>query len=364
MEFDIYSTHFMEALIREKPTVYTFLRDRYFGGKPEIFRTETVFADYDDGEGNQLAPFVIPQIGKVPMDRAGYETRELSPANIAPSRPLTVDNLKKRMAGEGLVSTMTPAQRERFYLVGDLAFLDQSITRSEEYMCAQTMLDNACEIEHIGDKESKGKKFTACFHDKDSNPGVFKPGEKWAVGTANKRGTWYNAVCRQAADLMDSGRTVTDLVVGPDVGEMIQNDPWVIAMADNRRINLVAVDPRWKENGVVSLGPMNFGGVMLDVMIYRGSYQEKDKQTKKLTTKAYFPATGAMLAAPNTGKLRYGSVTQVEMDGKTYTRTGKRIPKHNVNVDANLKETIMTARPLAAPIMKSPWRACRDVFTV
>lgn len=364
MEFDIYSTHFMEALIREKPVVYSFLRDRYFGGTVETFKTKKVIVDYDDGEGNLLAPFVVPRVGKAPMERSGYETRELEPSNIAPSRPLTIDDLEKRMAGESLVSTMTPAQRERSYLVGDLAFLDRAITRSEEFMCAGTLLKNACEIVHIGDKEGKGVKFEARFYDGTGNPGVFKPAEKWAVGTAAKRGTWYNEVCRKAAELMDVGRTITDLVVGPDVGEMIQNDPWVISMMDNRRIQLGNIDPRWKENGVIYVGTLNFGGVLLDVMIYRGSYQKKDRTTGKLVTQQYFPAKGALLAAPNTGKLRYGAVTQVEMDGKTYTRTGTRIPKHNVNVDSNLKETIMTARPLAAPIMKSPWRACEDVFTV
>lgn len=362
-EFDIYSTHFMEALIREKPKVYSFLRDRYFGGTPSIFKTEKVYVDYDDGEGNLLAPFVVPRVGKVPMERVGYETRELAPSYIAPSRPLSIDILTKRMAGESLVSTMTPAQRERSYLVGDLDFLDKAITRSEEWMCAGTLLDNACEIVHIGDKENKGVKFEARFYEGSENPGVFKPADKWEVGTATKRGVWYNEVCREAAGLMDAGRTVTDLVLGPEVGEMVQCDPWVIAMMDNRRMEIGKVDPKWQDNGVVYVGRLNFGGVMLDVMIYRGSYQEKEK-TGKLTTKQYFPSNGALLAAPNTGKLRYGMVTQVEMDKKTYTRTGTRIPKHNVDVDANLKETILTARPLPAPIMKSPWRACRDVFGV
>lgn len=364
MELNIYSTIFMEALIREKPAVYSFLRDRYFGVTPQIFKTKKVIVDYDDGEGNLLAPFVVPRIGKVPMERSGYETRELAPSNIAPSRPLTVDDLEKRMAGESLVSTLTPAQRERHYLVGDLDFLDKAITRSEEFMCAGTLMKNACEIVHIGDKEDKGVKFEARFYDGTDNPGVFKPAEKWAVGTATKRGNWYNDVSRNAAALMDVGRTVTDLVVGPEVGEMIQNDPWVISMMDNRRIKLGTIDPKWKENGVIYVGTLNFGGVELDVMIYRGSYQKKDRATGKLVTQQYFPSRGALLAAPNTGKMRYGMVTQVELDGKTYTRTGRRIPKHNINVETNMKETIMTARPLAAPIMKSPWRACEDVFTV
>jgi hypothetical protein len=51
------------------------------------------------------------------------------------------------------------------------------------------------------------------------------------------------------------------------------------------------------------------------------------------------------------------------MDNQTYTRTGTRIPKHNVNVDSNQKETILTARPIAIPNMKGAWRACTDVLS-
>lgn len=360
-EIDLYSTHFMEAVIREKPTVYTFIRDRYFGGAPGVFKTPKIMVDYDDGAGNLLAPFVVPRVGKVPMERAGYETRELTPAYIAPSRPLSIDVLEKRLAGESLVSTMTPAQRERQYLVDDLDFLDKAISRREEWMCVNTMLDNACTMEHIGDKADKHIDKTARYYDGNDNPGVFKPSAKWAAGTAAKRGTWYEDVCAQIDSMTAAGRDVTDLVVGSNVAQIILNDPWVISMLDNRRGWLGEVDPRWQPNGVVRVAKLNFDGVELEIFSYKGTYQVM-QQDGKLKTEQYFPVDGAMLCAPNTGKLRYGAVTQVEMDKKTYTRTGRRIPKHNVDVDANLKETILTSRPNAAPNMKGQWRACRNVF--
>ena len=54
----------------------------------------------------------------------------------------------------------------------------------------------------------------------------------------------------------------------------------------------------------------------------------------------------------------------MRLDNRTYTWIGKRVPKHNVNVETNMKETILTSRPNAALNMKGQWRACRDVFTV
>ena len=363
MAINIYQPVFMEAALKEMPKVYTFIKDRYFGSTPTIFKTEKIMIDYDDGEGNLLAPFVVPRVGAVPMMRSGYNTYELTPPYIAPSRPLSIDDLKMRMAGESIVSTMTPEQRERQFLIDDLAYLDRAITRREEWMCVNTMLDNACTMHHIGDKENKPDDFTAQYYDGDVNPGVFQPSSAWDVGTASKRGTWYKDVAAQAASLVDAGRNVTDLIVGSDVAEMILSDPWVHTMLDNRRIEIGEVDPRWQPNGAVRIGRLNFGGIALDIFTYRGTYQEKNAETGELETKHYFPTTGALLAAPNTGKLRYGAVTQVEMDTKTHTRTGTRVPKHNIDYVHNQKETILTSRPIAAPIMKSPWRACRDVMT-
>lgn len=359
---DIRTTTFMEGVIREKPQVYTFLRDRYFGER-DVFTTEEVLIDYDDGAGNVLAPFVVPRVGKVPMERGGFETRRLAPAYIAPSRVLTVDVLKRRMAGENLFSQMTPAERARYYVVDDLDFLDKTVTRREEWMCAETMLDNACTMEHIGDQADKSISMTAKFYDGDKNPGVFKPTKAWAVGTATKRGTWYDEVCKQIESMTAAGREVTDLVMGAEVGGMVMFDPWIVAMMDNRRMDIAHIDPRWQPNGVTSLGPVNFSGVTLELFIDRGTYQERNAKGV-LTTKPYFPAKAAMLAAPGTGKLRNGAVTQKEMDGETYTRFGSRVPKHLVHVDTNSEETILTSAPIAAPKMKGQWRSCRDVFTV
>ena len=362
MPLDIYSTVHMENLIREKPTVYSWMKDRYFSADTSVFRTKKVIVDYDDGSGNLMAPFVIPRVGKVPMLRDGFETREIEPAYIAPSRPLSIDDLEKRMAGENLVSELTPEQRERVYLMDDLDYLDKAITRREEWMCAQTMLDNACTMSHIGDKADKAVDLVARYYTGNTNPGVFTKTAVWAIGTATQRGTWYNDVAKQAADLAEKGRPVTDLVVGSEVAEVILSDPWVHAMLDNRREEWGEIDPRWAENGVIRLGTLNFSGIPLTIFCYRGSYQTRNANGT-FSTGYYFPAKGAMLATPATGKVMYGAVTQVEMDHKTYTRAGTRVPKHNVNVDSNQKETILTAKPIAVPLMKGMWRSCRDVLT-
>lgn len=363
MAINIYDTVSMAGVVRELPQLYTFFKDRYFGAPPTLFTSEKVIVDYDDGDGNIMAPFVIPRAGSVPIMREGYTTNEIIPANIAPSRPLSIDDITKRMAGENIVSNVTPEQRERVLLADDLKMLDNAITRREEWMCVNTMLDNACTMKHIGDKKGKGIDLTAQYYD-GTNDGVFTADTKWAVGTASARGTWYDGVCKQIDSLTAAGRQVTDLVVGSEVASMILSDPWIKDMLDNKRIELGEINPQWQPAGVTRLGAINFDGVMLEIFCYKGTYQEREEKNGKFikTVVPYFPAKGALLAAPNTGKLLYGAVTQVEQDEMTYTRTGTRIPKHNVDKEHDARETILKSRPIAAPIMKSPWRACRNVL--
>lgn len=361
--YDIYRPEFMLAVIREKKPLFTFFKDRYF--QPDaasVFKTEKVLVDYEDGAGSILAPFVLPTLGAEPMTRDGYETRELTPPYIAISMPLTAYDLQLRQAGESIVSTLTPEQREQAQLVRDMEALDKAITRREEWMCVQTMLDNACTMKHIGDNGDKGKDLIARYYDGNKNPGVFKPTTAWA-GSSDEHtpGSWYKGVCAQLRDMRAAGRNATDLVVGANIADMILEDKWAWKRLDIRRSELGELDPRWQENGVTRIGKLNFGGHDLEIFSYEGTYEERDPKTRILTTKSYFPADGALLAAPKTGKLAYGAVTQMEKDEKFHTRTGTRVPKYDADVKHNTKEAMLTSRPIAIPTVKSPWRACRNV---
>jgi hypothetical protein len=144
---------------------------------------------------------------------------------------------------------------------------------------------------------------------------------------------------------------------------MIQEDKWAWKRLDIRRSELGEMDPRWQENGVTRIGKLNFGGHDLEIFCYEGTYEERNAKTRALTTQNYFPANGALLAAPNTGKLAYGAVDQMERDERVHTRSGTRVPKTTADVKHNVKETVLTARPVAVPLCKGAWRACRDVTT-
>lgn len=360
---DIYTPFYMEQAIRELPIEYSFFKDRYFN-TVQVFPQERVYIDYKDAEGTILAPFVLPRVGPVPLTRDGYETYELVPPYISVSLPLSIDNLLKRQFGEPINSQMTPEQREKVYLLEDLSTLDKAITRREEWMCVNTMLDNACTMTHVGQNGDKGKDLTAQFY-QDTNDGVFTVSAAWdAAADEYTPGTWYTGVCEQLSSMRAAGRNATDLIVGSNVADLILTDKWAWKHLDIRRDNIGEIDPRWGSAGVTRIGRLNFKGHDLEIFLYEGTYQERDVATRALTTVSYFPEDGVLLAEPNTGILRYGAVTQMENDRQFHTRAAARVPMYDARIRENERETILTSRPLAAPKMKGQWRACRDVFTV
>ena len=107
--------------------------------------------DTEENPDRKMAAFVSPRVGAIPMERMGYEIHEFEPASIGVSRPLTSDDLTKRGFGEAIYANSTPAQRAAKLVQNDLADMDGRIIRTEEWMCAQTMLDNGCVMQEMLD---------------------------------------------------------------------------------------------------------------------------------------------------------------------------------------------------------------------
>lgn len=103
MAFNFYDTHTLLASVQQLPPLHTFLLDRYFptNAATDIFATNDVLVEYKKGH-KKAAPFVAPRKGGITILRDGYTMRRFTPSYIAPKRPLTIDDLRKRGFGEAL----------------------------------------------------------------------------------------------------------------------------------------------------------------------------------------------------------------------------------------------------------------------
>jgi hypothetical protein len=139
-----YETRTLLEPFLEGPVVHTFLRDTFFGAR-EYPPTSLVEFDYKRGR-RKMAPFVAPLIGGKLMERQGFETRFFRAPRIAPARALRLPDLEPRLPGESIYSGRTAADRAAELLAEDAIFCDEAISRREEWMCRQVLVNGSITV--------------------------------------------------------------------------------------------------------------------------------------------------------------------------------------------------------------------------
>lgn len=353
MPYDIFDTYYMAGMVQEIEPVQSFFRDRYFptDAATDIFNANKVLVEYRDRD-RAMAPFVVRRAGDIPVTRGGYEIHEVQPPFIAPSRMLTQDDLQKRGFGEALYAGRTPAERARALQMQDLTDLDRRIQRREEWMAAQTMINNGCTIVAYIDNKTVGETYDIFYFEAaGSNPAKYTVANKWdAPG-----GDWRGDVAAMTNDLLDRGLPATDLVVGTDVADFIQSDEATLKLLDNRRAEYGRLAPQVRYPGVVWIGNLNFDGTNLDIFSVRETVLDNTGTVRQ------FPAASAMVTAPNCGHMMYGRIDQMEADREFHSFAMRRVPKFIADMEHDIRKLRLAARPLAAPRSRAPWMYAADV---
>ena len=353
LNIDILNTYYMMGLWKGLSPVNTFFRDRYFPTEAgDIYAADKVLCEYQDGD-HGMAPFMVDRADPIPVARLGYEIHDYAPTKIAQSRMLTIDDLKKRGFGEAILSDSTEAERANKLVMEDLALLERRFVRAEEYLCAQTMLNNGFTVNEMIDANTVGNTATVQYYDPNNgNDGIYtiSSGDRWATNTA-----WsvivghVRAMCRALAR---RGLPHTDLIVGQDVADVLLANSDFKALV-NRDSGIIIASPVSQEltkyDGVSLLGIVNFGGYRLNVIVVDEQYKSSGSYVN------YFPVKGIMVTAPGCGHLMYAHITHIDENGNYTTITGKRVPDLFVDRRRKTRELILESRPLAAPKNYSPW---------
>lgn len=345
---NFFDNYILMAITEEIVPQASFFRDRYFPtGEGDIFAADKVLTEYMKGD-RKMACFISPRVGDTPVDRRGYEIHEYEPAFIAPSRLLTLDDLRKRGFGEALFGGNTPAERAAKLQLKDFSELDVRITRREEWMAVQTMINNGCIIQEYVDANTVGESRVIKFYD-DVTEHTYTVANKWGSANADIYGD-VQAMCNI---LSNRGLPAVDLVLGSDAATAVLNDEKIGRMLD-RNSGIFIGEIRQELSpypGVVYMGTLNFGGFVLNLISVNETYVDDSNKTVK-----YFPATSAMVTAPGCGHMMYGQITQIDYgatDFKTYA--AKRVPKFVLDQDKDVRKLRLGARPLAAPKNYCPY---------
>lgn len=358
INIDLFDSYYMAGIIKEMVPTMTFFRDRYFPTDPntDIFKADKVLVEYMDAD-RRLAPFVSPRSGDISIARKGYEVHEIEAPYIAPSRFLTLDDLKRRGFGEALYTGSSALDRAAALQLQDLVDLEKRITRREEWMAAQTMINNGFTAVAYTDNEITGEAFDIYFYDiTKTNPGIYTVAEKWD----DSLGNLWSDIETMCEALYERGITATDLVVGNIVGQFLTSDEKLSKLSkllDNRRMEFGIVKPEIKSPGVTWLGYININGFKLDVFVSRETYLDDAG-----ISRYYFPAKSAMVTYAGCGHMMYAQITQIEPDDQYHTFAAKRVGKFVVDTDKNTRKLRLASRPLAAPILKAPWLYADNVL--
>ena len=345
MAFNVFETHHLLMAVEQLVPASTFLRNRYFptNAATDIFATDDVLVEYKDGS-KKLAPFVAPRKGGVTILRNGYTMEKYTPPFVAPKRPLTIDDLKKKNFGEALYSKLTPAQRQSVLLMKDAEELGDFITRREEAMAAEVMLTGGCIMKHIADDADASDEMEIRFYAGDANPSVYAPAVKWGEAGANIVGDLDLMIQM----LTRKGLRASELVCSPDVADAIVNNAKIQEMLNIRNYNVGVVAPEELQPGAAIVAKLNVRGRIISVISYDETYTDDDGNDQ-----LYIPSGKCVLTAPAAGRTLYGAVSQVEQsDGEVHTYPGMRVPKYISDANTNVRSLTISSRPLLMPNAK------------
>jgi hypothetical protein len=328
--------------------VSTFLRDTFFP-KFETFDTEKVELDVRKG-GYIVAPFVAPLVNGILMERQGYTTKEYAPPTIAPKRVLDPKILQKTIPGENTHTLMSPEERQQYYIEQDMQEMDDAISRSEELMIAQVLTTG--KINAKGYYSEDLTKYVDIIIDYGfTQKEVLMDAAKWDQATSTK----YADLKRAVTAVRKAGYNPTTIVVGDTAWELLQKDADFMARLDNTRINLGMIAPEVRTqngNGLVYLGDLTELGIQL--WAYYAWYKDVDG-----TVKRFIPDDHVVILPGEVGDIAYGAITYLEQtsfnDGEYVTYEGTRIPRTLINQQSNVKEMVLSSKPIPRPFDVDSW---------
>lgn len=350
---NFFDTYMLLAIIEEVAPKATFFRDRYFSDET-VFASDKVLVEYRKA-GQAMAPFVSDRIGDIPLDRRGYTVHELTPARIAMSRLLTLDDLRQRGFGEAIYANSTAAERAARLLLDDMTDIEQTIVNREEWMSVQTMLNNACEMQTYVDAQTKGEKLYINFYDGKKSEHLYTVSKKWTDADAKYRVDVRN-MCRM---LSSRSLPANDLVVGTNVADFLTSDEETRDLLNKTSGIIVGeINAQLTQyDGVSYLGRLNFDGYRLDVFCVDERYVDE-----KGASVPYFGANDVMVTAPNCGGFKYGQITQIDYGSTDFASyAAKRVPKLIVDQENDIRKTRISTRPIAVPNNYCPYIVAKNV---
>lgn len=344
----IRETYKLVKTVKKMYPVVQFLKDRYFPDGP-VYYSEKALIEFKK-KGRKIAPFVVPLVNGIVMEKDGYRTDIVDAPYIAPKRVITAKELEQKAFGESPESGRSPEQRENEL---ESEFIDDnriSILRRHEKMCADILLTGQVIMKHYATAEDAAKGENYDFKYLRFYEGEFKNKYKFTkkfkdMTTAEKIQEFY----KMATVLRKRGVRATDIVMTSDVSMLLMSDKDFLEFYNKAKVNIGEINPTELPDGVVSNGSININGVVMTLFTYDEIYEDLDGEEK-----AILPAGTIAFLQPNMGTTVYAQVTFYTKEGfKSYAE--KIVPRLVGDEKSNMAEVQAFSRPVMYPNDMDGW---------
>ncbi len=344
----IRETYKLVKTVKKMYPVVQFLKDRYFPDGP-VYYSEKALIEFKK-KGRKIAPFVVPLVNGIVMEKDGYRTDIVDAPYIAPKRVITAKELEQKAFGESPESGRSPEQRENEL---ESEFIDDnriSILRRHEKMCADILLTGQVIMKHYATAEDAAKGENYDFKYLRFYEGEFKNKYKFTkkfkdMTTAEKIQEFY----KMATVLRKRGVRATDIVMTSDVSMLLMSDKDFLEFYNKAKVNIGEINPTELPDCVVSNGSININGVVMTLFTYDEIYEDLDGEEK-----AILPAGTIAFLQPNMGTTVYAQVTFYTKDGfKSYAE--KIVPRLVGDEKSNMAEVQAFSRPVMYPNDMDGW---------
>ena len=335
MTISIYEPRTMAAALDKMMPARAFLRRKFFGGTPETSATEKVDVDIRIG-GRSVAPFVNPRSAGKAVDRPGFETRTYTAPLLAPMRVITTDDLQTRLPGEHAYAGTDPNDRLAKLLGRDLADLDEMISRAEELMARNALVNSSIRVK--GDDVD----YTITFpRDASLAVGLLAAAQRWSATTADIYGQIidWNILIEKL-----TGVAADTLVLSAEAAKALVGNAENRAKLNTLNMQMGRIAPEAPIEGASYLG--EFAGTGVSIYAYSEWYRDPD--TGILTP--MIPAKTILLGSSKAyTAMRYGAVSVV--DGETIGLVpAPRVPESWVERNPAGRFVRLSSRPLPVPV--------------
>ncbi|MGF9907274.1 major capsid protein [Brevibacillus porteri] len=341
---NIYETRTMMQAIEQMKPARTFFRDTFFPAF-ETFVTEKIDVETKKGK-RKMAPFVSRNRGGITIGRQGFQTDSYETPYIAPQRVLTRNDLNNRLMGENIYSTRTPEQRALELLAKDITEMDEMITRSEEWLCREILLNGVVTIKGWVDKVG-GTEFVEDAIDFDfTNKETLSGTDAWDQSTSKKYQDLKNI---RLEIIQKSGLNPNIVIMSSNVADLFINDPEIQKLLDIRNLTIGTIQPSVQMDGLTYIGTLTSLG--LELYTYDEWFLDDSG-----VEQAMMPNDYLIMGRRGLGSRLFGAVTQVEQNDMAFhTYEGTRIPKVWTDVNNDMKMIRLASRPLPKPDDVDSW---------